>query len=187
MLTFFTYTVIEEWSKLAILYMIILLLPTLTIQRELDFKHELNNMRVVASNLQRAGIKAIVPTPYPELSTSHLLVMDFIEGFKVRKLEHCCLLVMCIKVTDLDALDRHKIDRTALLLRICQAYAHQIYVDGVFNADPHPGNILINVSNGIVQPVLLDFGLTKASICDAICLNSFSRPSPLKCAGLLLE
>ena len=40
-------------------------------------------MQVVAGNLQRAGIKAIVPTPYPELSTSHLLVMDFIEGFKV--------------------------------------------------------------------------------------------------------
>ena len=35
----------------------------------------------------------------------------------------------------------------------------QIFVDGLFNADPHPGNILIDRHS--LRPVLLDFGLTK--------------------------
>ena len=45
--------------------------------------------------------------------------------------------------------------------RICQAYAHQVYCDGYFNADPHPGNILVQVHDGKATPVLLDFGMVK--------------------------
>ena len=45
--------------------------------------------------------------------------------------------------------------------RVCQAYAQQVYVNGFFNADPHPGNILVQVSDGKATPVLLDFGMVK--------------------------
>ena len=34
-------------------------------------------------------------------------------------------------------------------------------VNGYFNADPHPGNILVQVRDGHAVPVLLDFGMTK--------------------------
>jgi aarF domain-containing kinase len=35
------------------------------------------------------------------------------------------------------------IDRGVLVARICAAFAHQIYQRGLFNADPHPGNIMV--------------------------------------------
>lgn len=43
-----------------------------------------------------------------------------------------------------------------------QACATQVFVDGLFNADPHSGNILVQVGDdGTVRPVLIAFGLTK--------------------------
>ena len=52
-------------------------------------------------------------------------VMDFCEGFAIKNLE---------------MLDERKVDREALLQTVTSAFAHQIFVDGCFNADPHPGN-----------------------------------------------
>eukprot|EP00730_Choanoeca_flexa_P002996 TRINITY_DN11255_c0_g1_i2.p1 TRINITY_DN11255_c0_g1~~TRINITY_DN11255_c0_g1_i2.p1 ORF type:complete len:1009 (+),score=297.20 TRINITY_DN11255_c0_g1_i2:259-3027(+) len=73
--------------------------------------------------------------------------MDFAEGFKV---------------TDTEQLDAHGIDREALIKRICQAFAIQVYCDGFFNCDPHPGNLLVQVSpDGSVRPVLLDYGMCR--------------------------
>lgn len=76
----------------------------------------------------------------------------------------CCALCVCLRwcsVTDEALLDLYQVDRLALLKRVAQAYAVQIYVDACFSADPHPGNILVQVHNGKATPVLLDFGLTK--------------------------
>ena len=52
-------------------------------------------------------------------------VMDFCEGFAIKNVE---------------MLDERKVDREALLQTVTSAFAHQIFVDGCFNADPHPGN-----------------------------------------------
>lgn len=41
-----------------------------------------------------------------------------------------------------------------------QVYAQQLFVDGLFNADPHPGNLMVQVREGRALPVLLDFGMT---------------------------
>ena len=104
-------------------------------------------MTTVRENMERANLDVIIPRVIPGMVTKRVLVMEFIEGFKV---------------TDAAMLEKHKIDVTALLRRICQAGAQQLYIDGMFNADPHPGNILVNVAaDGRVRPVLLDFGLTK--------------------------
>ena len=63
-------------------------------------------------------------------------------------------------MTDDDAMTRHGVDRDALLRRVAQAFAVQIFLDGFFNADPHPGNLLVQVQpDGTARPVLLDFGL----------------------------
>ncbi|KAI4970845.1 hypothetical protein ZWY2020_001759 [Hordeum vulgare] len=47
-----------------------------------------------------------------------------------------------------------------LVEEITRAYAHQIYIDGFFNGDPHPGNFLVS-KEPPHKPILLDFGLTK--------------------------
>lgn len=47
--------------------------------------------------------------------------------------------------------------------KICKSFAYQIHVDGMFNGDPHPGNILVQIDSktGVAHPVLLDWGLVK--------------------------
>jgi predicted unusual protein kinase regulating ubiquinone biosynthesis (AarF/ABC1/UbiB family) len=64
-------------------------------------------------------------------------------------------LVEATKVTDLAELERRGINRPALAQRILTAYCQMIFVDGVYHADPHPGNILVRDDGSIV---FVDFG-----------------------------
>jgi len=107
-------SVLEEWSK--------------EVVKELDFEHEAKNMVEVMHNMARTGFSCVVPEVIPGLYSKRVLAMRFVDG---------------IKVSDVAALDRLGVDKVKLVHDICTAYAHQIYVDGVFNGDPHPGNIMI--------------------------------------------
>ena len=44
-----------------------------------------------------------------------------------------------IRLNDNESLDAYGINKQKLVEEITRAYAHQIYVDGFFNGDPHPG------------------------------------------------
>lgn len=141
--------------------------------RELNFKNEAENLGIVGANLRNASIDVVVPRCHKALISDCCFVMEYCEGFKVITLIRL-LKANSQQVTDLSELERHNIDKLALVRRICQAYAQQViqsgahcvtrckvYIDGVFNADPHAGNILVSVARGRVQPVLLDFGMTR--------------------------
>ena len=101
--------------------------------REFDFAHEASNLTTVASNLRRAGIDAIVPVPVQRMVGTRAFAMSFEDGFKI---------------TDLEALAIHGVDREGLMVRIVQIYAQQLFIDGFFNADPHAGNLFVQVKNG---------------------------------------
>ena len=45
-----------------------------------------------------------------------------------------------IRLNDYESLEALGVDKQKLVEEITRAYAHQIYVDGFFNGDPHPGN-----------------------------------------------
>mmetsp|Transcript_34465 Transcript_34465/g.135576 ORF Transcript_34465/g.135576 Transcript_34465/m.135576 type:complete len:835 (-) Transcript_34465:3185-5689(-) len=132
----------NEWSK--------------EVPYELDFIHEAENLRRVERESLEAmrsrkdigmSFKAIFPQVYDELLTEKVLVMNYIDGFKV---------------SDIKELDARKVDRVALIQDIARAYGNQIFRFGFFNADPHPGNILVVTEKGKkATPALLDFGLTK--------------------------
>eukprot|EP01135_Chromosphaera_perkinsii_P011221 Nk52_evm2s2367 gene=Nk52_evmTU2s2367 len=124
--------VVDEWSREAI--------------KELDFNNELCNMMEVSANMISSRLPIRVPTAYPQFCSKKILVMEYINGFKV---------------TDIEFMEQHNVDKAALIKCICEAYAYQIYVNGIFNGDPHPGNIMVSLENGKVTPWLLDFGLTK--------------------------
>ena len=129
-------------------------------RKELDFREEAKNLeRVRLATAAEASLsRVIIPAVWPEFTTARVLVMDFCDGFKIK---------------DLAALDGHKVDREALLHQVTAAFAQQIFVDGLFNADPHPGNILVNVTLEPTQaavPVLLDFGLAK-TLTSECCLS----------------
>ena len=76
---------------------------------------------------------AHVPHIYQELSTSRVLTMEFIQG---------------VKATDLEAIDAAGLDREGVALTALRATIKQMLIDGFFHADPHPGNVLVNLETG---------------------------------------
>ena len=53
------------------------------------------------------------------------------------------------------ALDAAGVDRKALAKKIVRTYCQMIFVDGVYHADPHPGNVFVRPDGSLI---LLDFG-----------------------------
>lgn len=111
---------------------------------ELDFVHEGHNAEAVSRNFAARGNNdVIVPRIYWEHTTLRLLVMEFMDG---------------IKVTEVEALRQAGIDTPMVAQKLTEAYLQQILLDGLFHADPHPGNLLVQPGPRLV---FLDFGLTK--------------------------
>ena len=109
------------------------------ILEELDFLREARNIeRIAACFAKRDDVR--FPRPIEELCTQRVMVTTFVEG---------------TKVGDTAALDAKGIDRKALSRKIIQVFCQQIFVDGVYHADPHPGNMLVGEDGALV---LLDFG-----------------------------
>ncbi len=112
-----------------------------TIKRELNFDIEAGNIERFARNFQ-SDTTLYVPKVYRHLSTDKVLVMEFVEG---------------IKVSDLDALTAANLDLELIADRGVDIILKQIFEQGFFHADPHPGNILVLPDNIIC---LLDYGMT---------------------------
>jgi predicted unusual protein kinase regulating ubiquinone biosynthesis (AarF/ABC1/UbiB family) len=124
------------------------------LRQELDYVLEAQNAEIIRANL--AGMPDVyIPAPYIELTTRRVLVMERIGG---------------IKISDTAALDRAGVDRSELAHRFYRAYLQQWFIDGLFHADPHPGNLFVRVegapprTNG-VRPgvdctlIFVDFGM----------------------------
>lgn len=113
------------------------------LREELDFRIEATNMAAVAAaSAQRGdGDTVRLPRPHDSLCTRRVLVMQRLVGTPVSAAGP----MIAARGLQRQALAR---DLLACLLR-------QIMVDGVFHADPHPGNVLV-LSDGRLG--LLDFG-----------------------------
>ncbi|HZI40183.1 MAG TPA: AarF/ABC1/UbiB kinase family protein [Gemmatimonadaceae bacterium] len=109
------------------------------IREELDFRQEAENIARIASHFDGDPMVEF-PVVIKELSTEKVLTTELVDA---------------TKVTDLAELERRRIDRPALAQRILTAYCQMIFVDGVYHADPHPGNILVRDDGSIV---FVDFG-----------------------------
>ena len=110
---------------------------------ELDFRAEAQSAERIGANFRgRAGV--VFPTVVRELSTQRVLTTHFESG---------------IKVGDLARLDRAGVDRGGVARMVVEAYCKQIFTDGVYHADPHPGNLLVRRgAAGELEVVFLDFG-----------------------------
>ena len=111
-----------------------------SIQEELDYEREAENLVAVGRNLAQFE-RVTVPQPIPDYCTKHVLTMERVRGTKITK------------VSPFARLD---IDGAALIDELFHAYLKQVLVDGVFHADPHPGNVFIT-EDGRVS--LLDLGM----------------------------
>jgi len=112
-----------------------------TIRREMDYGQEAAMLEAIGDNLA-SDPKIRVPVHDPSRSTDRVLTMEYVEG---------------VKITDVDALDDMGVDRTALVRRLEQAYMEMIIEDGLFHADPHPGNLAVQPDGTLV---FYDFGMT---------------------------
>jgi predicted unusual protein kinase regulating ubiquinone biosynthesis (AarF/ABC1/UbiB family) len=110
-----------------------------TILDELDFTAEAHHLEAIAAAFADDPMIGC-PEVVWELSTPRVLVTGFVDG---------------VQVADLESLDARGIDRPALAERILRAWCRMIFVDGVYHADPHPGNLLIRDDGGVN---LVDFG-----------------------------
>ena len=113
---------------------------SIQIAKELDFIRDGKNAEILAANMKHVpGIK--IPRISWEHSGRRLLVMEYIEGVRIDDIEG-------IKTLGHDVKDIAEV--------LLSAYLKQIFQDGFFHGDPHPGNILVTRGGNVV---FLDFGI----------------------------
>ncbi|GJD09199.1 Uncharacterized protein Gasu2_34640 [Galdieria sulphuraria] len=98
---------------------------------EFDFEREAQMMQRISNNLRSAGIlpqRVVIPQV-----TQNLIDRLVTESFP-------------------------NVDRNAILENIAMAYGHMLLIDGLFHADPHPGN-LVFLEDGRIG--IFDFGQVK--------------------------
>ncbi len=83
-----------------------------------------------------------VPIIYTELSTSKIITQEFVEG---------------VKVSDVESIEAAGLDREEIARNALRALIKQLPVDGFFHADPHPGNLLVNLDTGVLT--FIDLGM----------------------------
>lgn len=108
-------------------------------KKEMNFLNEAKNIRQFTEyNNDVRFITA--PKVYDDYTTDSILVMDYIDG---------------IKITDIEKLSNEGYFIEDIAIKLTSNYLKQIFEDGFFHADPHPGNLLIN-NNKIAY---IDFGM----------------------------
>ncbi|XVS63587.1 ABC1 kinase family protein [Actinosynnema sp. CA-299493] len=105
------------------------------LREELDFRVEARNLAAVRAASD--GTDVVLPAVHEDLCTARVLVMQRLDGTPVRS-------------ASLESVDRDALARTLL-----DALLRQVMLNGVFHADPHPGNIML-LGDGRLG--LLDFG-----------------------------
>jgi predicted unusual protein kinase regulating ubiquinone biosynthesis (AarF/ABC1/UbiB family) len=124
---------------------------TSALQAELDFTKEAVYTERLRENLSKSrwfdARQLVVPAIYQSLTTSKLLVMEWLEGKPILDAQ----IVPQKASRDRDNQRRRQI--TTLLFR---AFFQQMFIDGFFHADPHPGNIFYLKSDRVA---LIDCGM----------------------------
>jgi ubiquinone biosynthesis protein len=112
-----------------------------SVLEELDYTGEAYNAARLAQGLDTIpGVH--IPEVYLDLSTSKVLTMEFIQG---------------VKISNIPAIEEAGIDRAELARNTLRAIVKQLLIDGFFHADPHPGNILVNLETG--EATFIDTGM----------------------------
>ena len=112
-----------------------------SILSEMDYRNEASNVSLLARNM--AQFEAIhVPAIYHDLTSKKVMTMAFVTG---------------VKISDVERIEEAGLDREVLAAEFIQAMIKQSLFDGFFHADPHPGNVLVNLETGKIS--FLDMGL----------------------------
>jgi predicted unusual protein kinase regulating ubiquinone biosynthesis (AarF/ABC1/UbiB family) len=111
-----------------------------TIMHELNYEREAQNLVAMGENLAEFELIQ-VPQPIADYSKKRVLTMEYVRGKKITKMS---------------PLARLELNGCDLAEELFRAYLKQVLVDGLFHADPHPGNVFITDDCRIA---LLDLGM----------------------------
>ncbi|HEY8123295.1 MAG TPA: AarF/ABC1/UbiB kinase family protein [Myxococcota bacterium] len=115
-----------------------------SIRGEMDYIAEGRAAEEVARNLAadpELAKRTRVPAIHWEATRRRVLCMEFVEG---------------VKINDREALAARGIDSRELAVWAARAFLHQMFRDGFFHCDPHPGNLVVDASGRLG---ILDFGM----------------------------
>ncbi len=110
------------------------------IQQELNYDREAHNLIMLGKNLEEFKLIQ-VPQPVPDYYTRSLLTMEEVVGKKI---------------TSLGPLGQLDLNGGPLAEELFKAYLQQVLIDGLFHADPHPGNVFVTTDGRIA---LIDLGM----------------------------
>lgn len=110
---------------------------------ELDYRREADSMQRIRKNLREdTDLRVHIPRVFGERSTERVLTTGYLSGINIGRI---------------DQIEAWGIDRRDLARRVLELYCKMVLLDGFYQADPHPGNILVNRNGDIC---LLDYGAT---------------------------
>jgi predicted unusual protein kinase regulating ubiquinone biosynthesis (AarF/ABC1/UbiB family) len=120
-----------------------------TLYEEMDYLNEGKNAETFAENF-KDDIAIRVPKVIWSHTTKRVLTLEDVGA---------------IKITDYEALEKADIPRKAVADRLVDTYFKQIFEDGFFHADPHPGNLFVKPEPTKNDPhafvlTFIDFGMT---------------------------
>jgi predicted unusual protein kinase regulating ubiquinone biosynthesis (AarF/ABC1/UbiB family) len=98
-----------------------------TIREEVDYLLEGKNAETFAANFKDNPVVHVPRVVWNHTTRRALTLED----------------VTAIKITDYDAITAAGISRAEVAEKLLQTYLKQIFEDGFFHADPHPGNLFI--------------------------------------------
>lgn len=111
-----------------------------TVRNEFDYVREGRN----ADNFRRnfyGDLRVYIPRVYWNLTTHQVITMERVSG---------------IKINELEALDRAKINRRAVAENLMHFALRQVFEFGFYHADPHPGNFFVQQDGSLA---VMDFGM----------------------------
>lgn len=111
------------------------------IGEEMDFRQEATNAIAIADRFA-TNPHVLVPDIETELTRQRVIVMRYMEGTRVDSLA--------------PLIAERKLNGQRVVESVVEAYIQMMLVDGLFHADPHPGNLLVTDDGRLV---LLDFGM----------------------------
>jgi ubiquinone biosynthesis protein len=109
-----------------------------SVHEELDFGNEARNARAM-HDAAKSRAYVVIPRVHDDLSSETVLTLEYVEG---------------VKVSEVSAAAGYDLEQVAK--NIIDAAFRQLFEDGLFHGDPHPGNILVLPGDRIA---LIDFGL----------------------------
>lgn len=108
--------------------------------QELDYRQEAENGRVLKRNLAQYD-HIVIPGVIDDFTSEKVITQEYIEGAKITGVSKAVLV---------------EVNRQQLADQLFGCYLHQVLVDGVFHADPHPGNLVLTIDRRIA---IMDFGM----------------------------